>query len=279
MRRTPRLPTSRREVGDPRRVVARLLLLVVLYIALSMTVASTARAAPVAAPAQVALVVLVEGDVKVSQWPLSMHHTAAVGEIVVLPTGGKVALLYPQEARLWTVQGPGKIRVTAKAPVALDKQVRVESRVLPAVYREVEVGSVHVAQGALVLRTASPLRIAGPRMALWLEPRGELQWNAPAWAQKFDVEVSRADGSVIQNYTTYEPRLQIADLQRGAAYGVRVEATDTAGRRQSDAIRFSVAEDQRARELLAVRPAADADAQGRAAYEALLTAIASAAWR
>jgi hypothetical protein len=281
MRRTPQWPTSCGEMGDPRLVAVRLLLLVVLYIALSMTVASTARAAPVAAPAPapVALVVLVEGDVKVRQWPLSMHHMAAVGEIVVLAAGAKVALLYPQEARLWTVQGPGKVRVAAKAPAALDKQVRVESRVLPAVYREVEVGSVQVAQGALVLRTAAPLRIAGPRMALWLEPRGELQWSAPAWAGKFDVEVSRADGSVIQNYTTYEPRLQIADLQRGAAYSVRVEATDAAGRRQSDAIRFSVVEDQRARELLAARPAADADAQGRAAYEALLTAIASAAWR
>ena len=279
MKRTPQLPTSCGEMGDPRRVVARLPLFVALYIALSMTLASTSRAAPVAAPVPVALVVLVEGDVKVSQWPLSMHHTAAVGEIVVLAAGAKVALLYPQEARLWTVQGPGKVRVAAKAPAALDKQVRVESRVLPAVYREVEVGSVHVAQGALVLRTATPLRIAGPRMALWLEPRGELQWSAPAWARKFDVEVSRADGSVIQNYTTHEPRLQIADLQPGAAYSVRVEATDTAGRRQSDAIRFSVAEDQRARELLAARPAADADAQGRAAYEALLTAIASAAWR
>lgn len=280
MKRTPQLPTSCEERGDPRRVATtRLLLLVLLYIALSMTLASTSRAAPVAAPMPVALVVLVEGDVKVSQWPLSMHHTAAVGEIVVLGAGSKVALLYPQEARLWTVQGPGKVRVGAKAPAALDKQVQVESRVLPAVYREVEVGSGNVAQGALVLRTATPLRIAGPRMALWLEPRGELQWSAPAWARKFDVEVSRADGSVIQNYTTYEPRLQIADLQRGAAYSVRVEATDTAGSRQSDAIRFTVAEDQRARELLAARPAADADAQGRAAYEALLTAIASAAWR
>ena len=279
MRRTPQWPTSRGRMGDPRRVAARFPLLVVLYITLSMTVASTARGAPVAAPAPVALVVLVEGDVKVRQWPLSLHHTAAVGEIVVLAAGAKVALLYPQEARLWTVQGPGRVRVVAKAPTALDKQVRVESRVLPAVYREVKVGSVHVAQGALVLRTATPLRIAGPRMALWLEPRGELQWSAPAWARKFDVEVSLADGSMIQNYTTYEPRLQITDLQRGAAYSVRVEATDTAGRRQSDAIRFSVAEDQRARELLAARPAADADAQGRAAYEALLTAIASAAWR
>ncbi|MEO8187243.1 MAG: hypothetical protein ABI580_07760 [Burkholderiaceae bacterium] len=265
-------------IGDPPRITAHALFVSALLISLSVTEVTDARAAPTA-PAPVALVVLVEGDVQVSKWPLPLHHTAAIGETVVLARGGKVALLYPQEARLWTLQGPGKVRVAAKAPEALDKHVRVESRALPAVYREVEVGNGHVAQGALVLRAGTPIRITGSRMGLWLEPRGELQWSAPAWARKFEVEVSRSDGTVIQTYTTHEPRLQIADLQQGAAYSVRVEATDAAGRRQGDTIRFTVAEDQRARELLAARPAPDADPQGRAAYEALLTAIASAAWR
>lgn len=265
-------------LGDQSRIGARSVLPLTLCMALYATLASDVHAAPTT-PVQVALVVLIEGDVQVGKWPLSLHHSAAIGETVVLGKGGKVALLYPQEARLWTVQGPGKVRVAAKAPAALDKHVRVESRVLPAVYREVEVGNGNVAQGALVLRAGTPIRITGPRMGLWLEPRGELQWSAPAWARTFDVEVSRADGVVMQNLTASEPRLQIADLQPGAAYIVRVAATDDAGRRHGDSIRFTVAEERRAGELLAARPAANSDAQGRAAYAALLAAIAAAAWR
>jgi len=262
--------------GDQPHIAARSLLSLTLCISLHAAPGSDVHAAP---PAPVALVVLVEGDVQVSQWPLSLHQTAAIGETVVLAKGGKVALLYPQEARLWTVQGPGKVRVAAKAPAALDKRVRVESRALAAVYREVEVGNGNVAQGALVLRAGTPIRITGARMGLWLEPRGELQWSAPAWARKFEVEVSRADGVVMQTTTASEPRLQIADLQHGAAYSVRVVATDDAGRRHSDSVRFTVADESRVRELLAARPSSDADPQGRAAYEALLTAIAAAAWR
>lgn len=275
---TPRTPASGNENVDPNHLPARPLPLAALFL-LSTAFSAVVSAAPTGLPQPVALVLLVEGDVQVSRSPLSMHQTAAIGETVVLAKGGKVALLYPQEARLWTVHGPGKIRIAAKSPAALDKQIRVESRVLPAVYREVEVGSAHVAQGALVLRAAAPVRIAAPRMGLWLEPQGELQWSAPAWAQKFDVEISRADGAVLQRHTTHERRLHVADLERGAAYSVRVETIDNSGRRQSDAIRFTVAEEQRAGELLAARVTANADAQGRAAYEALLTAIAAAAWR
>lgn len=270
MKLTPQVVISR---------ATRPLLAAALLIALTTVPINAARAVQATAPASVALVVLVEGDVKINRWPLSLHQTAATGETVVLAAGGKVSLLYPQEARLWTVRGPGKVRIAAKGPAALDKKVYLESRALPAVYREVEVGGVNVAQGALVLRSATPIRIAGPRLGLWLEPRGELQWSAPTWAKKFEVEIFKSDGTVIQKHTTHEPRLVIADLQPSGAYTARVAAPDDAGRVHSDVIRFAVAEEQRGRELLAARPAADADEQGRAAYEALLSAIAGAAWR
>lgn len=264
------------QLFDPLRNTRRLLS--ALCASVVAVLAGTAAAAPAAA-IPVALVVWVEGDVQTGRSPLPPHHIVAVGDSVVLAKGSKVALLYPQQARLWTVHGPGQVRVAASAPTPLDKRVRVESRALPAVYREVEVGSASVAQGALVLRGATPLRIAGPRIGLWFEPQGELQWSAPAWARKFDVEVSRAEGTVVQKHATEEPRLLIAHLQPGAAYTVRVEVLNPDGRRHSDSIRFSVVEEQRARDLLAARPAADADLPARAAYEALLAAIAAAPWR
>jgi len=250
--------------------------LVALWTVLSITLGAVVHAAP---PAPVALVVWIAGDVKAGRSPLPLHQMVAAGETVILANGGKVALLYPQEARLWTLYGPGQVRVAAKSPTTLDKRVRLESRVLPAVYREVEVGSAYVGQGALVLRGTTPIRIAGPRLALWFEPQGELLWSSPGWAREFDVEVSKADGTIVQKHKAYQPRLQITNLQAGTAYVVRVAATDDAGRSHGDLIRFSLVEELRARELLAARPAADADEPAQAAYQVLLTAAAAAPWR
>ena len=236
-----------------------------------------ADSAPPTAP--VALVILIEGDVQLGRSSLPLHHMATPMETVALANNSKAALLYPQEARLWTLYGPGKARITAKAPVALDKRLRIESRLLPALYREVEVGSAGIAQGALVLRSSTPIRISGARTGLWFEPRGELQWTAPASAQRFDVEVIRADGAVVQKHSTTETRINIIDLVPGSAYIVRVQGTDASGRSYSDSVRFSVLEEQRARDLAAAQPAADAETQVRAAYDALLAAIAAAPWR
>jgi len=227
----------------------------------------------------VALVVRVQGTVTLDRLALVPYQTVAVGDTIDVSNGASMALLFPNDASLWTVIGPGRIRISARAPLATDKKIRLEERKLAAVYREVEMGNASMAQAALVMRSGAMLRFSGPRQSLWLTPEGLLEWTAVAPDSVYRLQIFDSDFKPVFEASTRETRTVPTGLAPGLHYSARVSTRDPGGRDTVDTIQIAVASRERSQRLQEARPRADAGVDENAAFEALLTALAAAEFR
>jgi len=168
------------------------------------------------------------------------------------------------------------VRISAKAPLAADKRIRLEARQLTAVYREVEIKNAAMAQAALVMRSGAALRFSGPRQCLWLTPEGVLEWTAVGPGSVYHVQVFDSDFRSVFETVTRETRTVPTDLTAGTRYMARVSTHDSRGREAVDTIRITVASIDLSRRLQEAEPGAAANSDERAAFEALLTTLAAA---
>ena len=227
----------------------------------------------------VALVVRVHGTVTLDRMPLAPYQTVAVGDLLDVSDGASAALLFPNDASLWTIVGPGRVRISSHAPLATDKRIRLEARQLTAVYKEVEIKNAAMAQAALVMRSGAPLRFSGPRQSLWLAPEGVLEWTAVAPDSVYRVQILDSDFKSVFDAATRETRTAPTGLAAGARYVARVSTRDSAGRDAVDTIQIAVASRERSLRLQQARPGVDASTDERAAFDALLTTLAAAEFR
>lgn len=230
------------------------------------------RAAP-AAP--VALVTDVTGDVSLEspQAPVKLMEALPAEAEIVVGAGAHAVVFYLADGAQFTLAGPGRYRLHARAPAPARGAAPVERKAAPVAYRGLRLRTERTAQGGVVMRGADTW-LRHPVKETVLDGDVEFRWDAPAGDATYEFELADEDGHVLHTARTQATTLRLpkgTTLRPGKGYVWAVRARPASGGGgEYRAAPFRVIDAGARRKLEAAQPAHDAPFSDRVLYAALL---------
>lgn len=227
--------------------------------------------------APVALVTDVVGNAQQAGEPLRLLAEIEPGREVALEAEATVVVFYLGDGSEWTLRGPGRYRLAAKAPEVL-AGVAAQRRQGPPAYREIRLRADRLQQGGLVMRSAA----VDEAMALLSPAKGEVvlssevrfRWKPLDGASAYQFELVDQAGQKLLAAETPDSELDLplaVALKPGQTYYWAVRGR-SAGASQPlyRVAEFRVLDAATKRRIDAARPKPDAPFSERALFIALL---------
>jgi hypothetical protein len=235
--------------------------------------AAFARAAPVA------LVTDVVGHAEQGGEALRILAEIDAGREIALQRDATVVVFYLADGNEWTLRGPGRYRLAAKAPEATAAGTpQATRRPGPPAYRDIRLRANRLQQGGLVMRAGAmdePMMLVAPvKGEVLLSPDVVFRWMPLDGARVYQFELVDRAGRKLVATETAETRFApppSVRLEPGRTYYWAVRAHGpTAAQPTFRLAEFTVADEVVRRRLDAARPKPDAPFAERALFVALL---------
>jgi hypothetical protein len=230
--------------------------------------------APWAAAAPVALVTDVDGSALQGGEPLRLLAEVQAGAEVDVADGGRVVVFYFGDGAEWTLAGPGRYRLVAKAPEAQRASPAPQRKAAPVAYRQFKLRTDRIAQGGMVMRGGEPDVLVAPVDEVVLAPDVRFAWQPTGAGVVYRFELVDDQGNRLVSTETKEAEARLPDhvkLAGGRTYYWSLRAAEgQGGPAFYRATGFRVADAATAQRVKAAAPKPDATFSERALYVALL---------
>lgn len=231
-----------------------------------------AGAAPAGA-AGVALVADVLGEAQQHGEPLKLLAEVQANTELALAEGSQVVLFYLADGNEWTLKGPGRFRLAAKAPVPVKGAAAPQVKSAGTAFQELKLRPGRLTQGGVVMRGR---RLVSPVGETVLGPDVRFAWESFGDGITYQLELVDSAGTRLFNAETTDTELVLpgaVQLTPGGEYYWSVRGRDGTGAQAFyRAAEFRMADIATRRRLEAARPAPDAPVADRVLYAALLDA-------
>ncbi len=247
--------------------------------------------APVArAAAPVALVTDIVGDASTLNGvtePLKLLGELAPNAEVAVGADGQVVVFYLADGNEYTLRGPGRYRLAAKAPEPQKGAPALQRKAAAPAYRDIRMRIDRVTQGGIVLRGAERPSLQQPVNETVLNNGVTFGWESFGDAAIYQFELVDQAGQKLLTAETQETELRLPNavqLKPGQLYFWAIRGRDaTAAQTFYRAAQFHVADVATRRRVDAAHPKLDATFSERVLYAALLEEVgarsAAVAWR
>jgi hypothetical protein len=224
--------------------------------------------------APVGLVTDVDGGAVLAGEPLKLLADLPSGAEVDVARGGRVVVFYFADGSEWTLAGPGRFRLAAKAPEPQAPAVAPQKRAAPAAYRQFRLRTDKIAQGGIVMRSGERPVLATPVDEVVLDREVRFAWEPFGVGAKYQFELVDPAGARLMSMETTETELRVGPdvkLQGGRTYYWSVRGRDATGSQTFyRATEFRLADAATKQRLAAAAPKAGAPFSERALYVAML---------
>jgi hypothetical protein len=230
--------------------------------------------APWAAAAPVALVTDVDGGALQGGEPLRLLAEVQAGAEVDVAAGGRVVVFYFGDGAEWTLAGPGRYRLFAKAPEAQRASPAPQRKPAPAAYRQFKLRTDRIAQGGTVMRGGEPAVLVAPVDEVVLAPDVRFAWQPAGAGAVYRFELVDDQGNRLVSSETTQTEATLPEgvkLAGGRTYYWSLRGVEgQGGPAFYRATEFRVADAATAQRVKAAAPRPDASFSERALYVALL---------
>ena len=230
--------------------------------------------APLAAAAPVALVTDVDGAALQGGEPLRLLAEMPAGAEVDVAAGGRVVVFYLGDGAEWTLAGPGRYRLVAKAPEAQRASPAPQRKAAPPAYRQFKLRTDRIAQGGTVMRGGESAVLVAPVDEVVLAPDVRFAWQPTGAGAVYRFELVDDRGNRLVTSETKENEARLPDgvkLAGGRTYYWSLRAGEGhGGPAFYRATEFRVADAATAQRVKSAAPKPDASFSERALYVALL---------
>ena len=225
--------------------------------------------------APVALITDVLGDAQLGGEALKLLAEIEAGRELALAQGTTVVVFYLGDGSEWTLHGPGRYRLGARAPEAQSGAAAAQRRPGPPAYREIKLRAGRLQQGGLVFRGEEPMALIAPtRSEVVLSSDVRFDWKALETGTGYQFELVDQAGTKLLAAGTTDNGLQLPlaiQLQPGQTYYWSVRGRAPNSSRQIYRVaEFRVADAPTRRRIDAARPKGDAPFSERALFVVLL---------
>jgi hypothetical protein len=228
-------------------------------LSLGLHLAQAQAPAPRSEP--VGLVTELNGAGSVAQKPdggaLEQLHELMPGAVVTLTAGARAVVVHTPSGIVYELAGPGRYRVQAGALEALSG--RLARRELPPAIKAFQLRPLSTMQASIVLRGSAQARLDGPVGGV--VSADELSYRIRGDVQSPALELLDGEGQSIATAreapAVFNPA-QVAALQPGRQYVVRVSGSDARGKPVELSSRFWLVDADAATRLRAARPSENA---------------------
>jgi hypothetical protein len=227
--------------------------------------------------APVALVTDVVGAAQQAGEPLRLLAEVDAGREIAVDADSTVIVFYLADGSEWTLRGPGRYRLSAKAPEAMTG-TPAQRRQGPPAYRDIRLRADRLQQGGLVMRSGAgdePMGLVSPAKGeVVLGPDVRFRWKPLDGAGSYQFELVDQAGQKLLAAETPDNELDLPvaiALKPGQTYYWAVRGR--AGHAPQPLYRvaeFRVLDAATRRRVEAARPKADAPFSERALFIALL---------
>lgn len=213
------------------------------------------------------LVTDLQGEVMRGGKPLDLLSRLLPQENLHLGAGARAVVAYVSLAREYVLTGPGDYRVESQGMIALPGASKMQTRELPAVYRQIKIDLSRLGQAGVRLRGDDDLFELHPSGLLAQMPT-LFQWPAMPGAESYVFRLADAKRNLIYEARLHDPAVSLPAnlrLKTGARYYWGVEAPGSG--REASWTQIRVAADAAlAKRIVAAQPAADAPRSERVLY-------------
>lgn len=242
-----------------------------------LAVAATAAVAGLAQGASVALVTDVVGDAVQGGEPVRLLGELAAGTEVAVGERSRVVVFYFADGSEWTLAGPGRYKLAARAPTAPPGAAPLEKRAAPAGLRDVKLRTDRIAQGGVVMRSASRPALTMPVDEVVLDADVRFAWEGFGPGARYQFELVDQAGTRLFGLDTTDSELRLPPavrLQPGSSYYWSVRGRDAIGSHSFYRVaEFRVADAATTQRVNAALPKSDAPFSERVLYVALLEGV------
>ncbi len=196
--------------------------------------------------------------------PLEIMSELATGNVISVPPGGSVTLVFFTSGNESRLAGPARARVSGAGLENISGQPPSERALVQATNNEQRVALAPLSQAGLVMRSgrsSSRIRILSPLGTRTWEARPEFRWLAVPGAPAYRFQLFDGEGETLHEVQLTDTRYRVPDsirLQPGEPYTWEIEARLENGRKYSNWADFEVADEQIRNRVERARPAADA---------------------
>ena len=124
--------------------------------------------------------------------PLRNLDTVKAGERLRLSSGSQVSLFTSEDGKLYVIDGPADVLLTAQGVMANGKLAATHK--LSEAYRNVKVGGAEMVQGSMVMRTGGGSRLRGPEGVVSAEAARTFSWTPVAGSVRLELATHSGDG-------------------------------------------------------------------------------------
>ncbi|HEY8242599.1 MAG TPA: hypothetical protein VII68_04000 [Casimicrobiaceae bacterium] len=240
----------------------------------TLAVLAAIAAAPIASGAPVGLVTDVDGNALQGGVPLKLLADLPTGAEVDVAAGGRVVVFYFGDGTEWTLAGPGRYRLAAKAPEAQRASPAPQRKAAPAAYRQFKLRTDRIAQGGTVMRGGEPAVLVAPVDEVVLAPDVRFAWQPTGAGAVYQFELVDDKGNRLVSNETSQTETRLPDgirLASGRTYYWSLRGRESnGGPAFYRATEFRVADTATAQRVHAAAPKEGASFSERALYVALL---------
>jgi len=213
------------------------------------------------------LVTDIQGEVTRAGKPVDLLTQLAPQEKLQLAVSSRAVVAYVSLAREYVLTGPGEYRVEAQGLIALPGASKMQTRELPAVYRQIKIDLNRLGQAGVRLR--------GEEAPLELQPSGLLaeapvlfQWPPVPGTEGYIFRLADSKRNLVYEARLQDPALSLPPslrLKPGARYYWGIEAPGS-GREAAWTEIHLAANPALAKRIIAATPATDAPRSERVLF-------------